>query len=229
MNRNQSIPWDAPFGRAAGPGAQRLAWEALIADTESVVGIVDGDGRIHFANDLARRGLGVEPDADLSTRTLHEFFPEDYVEERLSLIRRALETGRPLTVLGMTFGCWVRSVYRPIAPDNTTALVVCRPATETDRAEAGDAACEDVVHAQTHDMGPLAALTQRELEVLRLIGEGLSTAQIADKLHRSVKTMEWHRVALGAKLKVKSRVELARIALRAGLSNLHVGAQRLPM
>lgn len=229
MNRNQPIPWDVGPGRGATYGPQQLAWQALVADTDSLVGVLDGDGHILFANEVARRGLGVDPGADLSARTIHEFFPDDYVDERLSIVRRVLETGKALTVLGMTFGSWNRSVYRPVPPDNTAVLVVCRPATDADRADATDAACEGVIQARTHDMGPLAALTQRELEVLRLIGEGLSTAQIADKLHRSVKTMEWHRVALGAKLKVKSRVELARIALRAGLSNLHAGAQRLPM
>ena len=58
------------------------------------------------------------------------------------------------------------------------------------------------------------------MEILRLIGEGLSTSEIAENLHRSVKTVEWHRVSLGNKLGVTNRVELARIAISAGLVTL---------
>jgi DNA-binding NarL/FixJ family response regulator len=55
---------------------------------------------------------------------------------------------------------------------------------------------------------------------LKLIGIGLSTADIARRLERSVKTVEWHRVSLGEKLGVTNRVELARIAIAAGLVSL---------
>ncbi len=68
----------------------------------------------------------------------------------------------------------------------------------------------------------MSALTERELEVLAFIGEGLATAEIARRLHRSAKTVEWHRRSLGSKLRVTNRVELARIAIRAGLTHLGI-------
>jgi hypothetical protein len=74
-----------------------------------------------------------------------------------------------------------------------------------------------VLRARNDDTGALNVLTTREIEILCLIGEGFSTADIAKHLHRSVKTIEWHRVALGTKLGISNRVELARIAIRAGL------------
>jgi DNA-binding NarL/FixJ family response regulator len=76
------------------------------------------------------------------------------------------------------------------------------------------------IRTRYDDMGPLASLTSRELDIIRLIGAGLSTAEIAKRLHRSVKTIEWHRVSLGNKLGVANRVELARIAIGAGLVSL---------
>ncbi len=79
-----------------------------------------------------------------------------------------------------------------------------------------------VVVAHFNDLGPLSALTERELEVLAFIGEGLSTAEIAQRLHRSTKTVEWHRRLLGSKLNATNRVELARIAIRAGLTHLGI-------
>lgn len=63
-------------------------------------------------------------------------------------------------------------------------------------------------------------MTAREREVLIHIGRGLSTAEIASTLGRSTKTVEWHRVSLGNKLGITNRVELARIAIRAGVTAL---------
>lgn len=63
-------------------------------------------------------------------------------------------------------------------------------------------------------------LTPRQREVLALIGQGLSTAEIARRLYRTVKTIESHRLMLGKRLGARNRVELARIAIRAGLTDL---------
>ncbi|HEU0202883.1 MAG TPA: response regulator transcription factor [Burkholderiaceae bacterium] len=60
---------------------------------------------------------------------------------------------------------------------------------------------------------PLAMLSDRQLEVLRLMGEGLGSSQIATAMNLSVKTIESHRGALKAKLGAKSNTELIRIAV----------------
>ena len=57
-------------------------------------------------------------------------------------------------------------------------------------------------------------LTDREFEVFQLIGQGLSTKEMADKLHVSVKTIEVHRVNIKAKLKTPTAPELIRYAVR---------------
>lgn len=66
------------------------------------------------------------------------------------------------------------------------------------------------------------SLSDRELDVLRLIGEGLSTAEIASALHRSTKTIETHRAALKAKLSLKSGLELVHYAARWGAQRENV-------
>lgn len=53
-----------------------------------------------------------------------------------------------------------------------------------------------------------ANLTSREVEILGLIGEGLTNRDIADRLYLSVRTVEWHRGRLTHKLGVTSRSEL---------------------
>jgi DNA-binding NarL/FixJ family response regulator len=59
---------------------------------------------------------------------------------------------------------------------------------------------------------PLAGLTDRELHVFELIGKGVSTAAIADRLHVSVKTIETYRSNIRQKLHVKDATELLRYA-----------------
>ena len=61
---------------------------------------------------------------------------------------------------------------------------------------------------------PVDHLTDRELQVLSLIGKGLGTRQIAEKLHLSVKTVENHREHIKAKLKLRTSTELMRYAVR---------------
>jgi len=58
-----------------------------------------------------------------------------------------------------------------------------------------------------------ASLTNREFEVLRLIGFGFGTRQIAEKLKRSVKTIEAHRANIKDKLGLKTGTELIRYAI----------------
>jgi DNA-binding CsgD family transcriptional regulator len=64
---------------------------------------------------------------------------------------------------------------------------------------------------------PLAGLTPRELEVLRLLVEGRSNRQIAEQLFISGKTASVHVTNLLAKLGVHSRLEAAAMARRLGL------------
>ncbi len=60
-------------------------------------------------------------------------------------------------------------------------------------------------------------LTAREIEVLRLIAQGYTNSQAAEMLCISVRTVEYHRSNLTAKLNMHSRVELIRYAEENGL------------
>jgi DNA-binding NarL/FixJ family response regulator len=64
---------------------------------------------------------------------------------------------------------------------------------------------------------PEDALTERELEVLSLVAEGLTNRQIALKLNISIKTVQSHRANLMDKLNLHDRTELVRYAIRRGL------------
>jgi DNA-binding NarL/FixJ family response regulator len=60
---------------------------------------------------------------------------------------------------------------------------------------------------------PLANLSDRELEVFRLISQGQSRRHIAEALHLSVKTIETHRAHIMRKLNLGNTMELNRFAL----------------
>jgi DNA-binding NarL/FixJ family response regulator len=72
----------------------------------------------------------------------------------------------------------------------------------------------NLVGAQDHDRrSPLDALSDRELEVLRRMGEGQSTRQIAEELHLSVKTIETHQARAKEKLSLRTSRELVQYAI----------------
>jgi len=56
-------------------------------------------------------------------------------------------------------------------------------------------------------------LSDRELEIFRFIGQGYGTRQIADELHISIKTVEFHRENIRAKLQLKNTFELVQRAI----------------
>jgi DNA-binding NarL/FixJ family response regulator len=66
----------------------------------------------------------------------------------------------------------------------------------------------------------LDRLSDRELQVFRLIAEGLSIREIAEKLFLSVKTIETHREHIKEKLKLTSSNQLLRYAVQHGVNNV---------
>lgn len=203
-------------GLGRGDATQGAFWEALVHDSGAHVMVVDTDGVVRYANSSLAACLGASV---VVGRRLAELTDSDVATERLALVRRVAESGKPLTVDGRVKGVMLRCVMRLLSAGEKPArvLIVARPLSP------GVPPPTDTEHvlASVDDAGVLKALTEREIEILRLIAEGMSTSAIALRLGRSVKTVEWHRVSLGEKLGVSNRVELARIAIRAGLTGLH--------
>jgi DNA-binding NarL/FixJ family response regulator len=72
---------------------------------------------------------------------------------------------------------------------------------------------QSMVKGKSQAMGTLAQLSDRELEIVQLIGQGLSTSEISGRLGISSKTVESHRGNIRAKLSLKSGAELARFSI----------------
>lgn len=186
-------------------------WRALCDDP--YVWVVNADGIIRFVNESgAQFYLGVAAEEVVGKR-LGEVFPETFTRERMEVVRRTLETSSSVRFSTHWGGQWLRARVWPMESPEAAVLVVVRPCfDECPRAD------ESLLELLERDGRPLGALSPTGRLVLAGIGEGWSTAEIARRMHRSVKTVEWHRGALGRRLGCANRVALARLALLAGLS-----------
>jgi DNA-binding NarL/FixJ family response regulator len=71
------------------------------------------------------------------------------------------------------------------------------------------------------DGTPIDRLTDRELEIFQLLGEGSPVRDIAKRLHVSVKTVEAHRTHIKEKLNIRTSPELLRYAIQMSLTERH--------
>jgi DNA-binding NarL/FixJ family response regulator len=70
-------------------------------------------------------------------------------------------------------------------------------------------------HPRTGSHRELDKMTDRELQVFQLIGDGLSRHEIAQRLHLDVNTVETYRSRIKEKLQLKDALELRQYAIRA--------------
>jgi two-component system, NarL family, response regulator NreC len=102
----------------------------------------------------------------------------------------------------------------------TAIRAVYHGRTFVDLTRPGEIAPDDEVRRVGRDSpagGQPRPLSQREAEVLRLLAQGHTNREAADHLAVSVKTIETHRKRLNDKLGLKSRAQLFRFAVEAGL------------
>jgi DNA-binding CsgD family transcriptional regulator len=80
-----------------------------------------------------------------------------------------------------------------------------------------DAIAARLQTAQTRPAYP-AGLTEREVDVLRLVAQGLTNAQVAERLFVSPRTVDFHLRSIYGKIGVTSRAGATRFALEHGLN-----------
>ncbi|MEM9052906.1 MAG: response regulator transcription factor [Bacteroidota bacterium] len=73
------------------------------------------------------------------------------------------------------------------------------------------------LNTSSMEMSQLSDLSEREVEVLVEIAKGLTSAEIADVLHISLRTVETHRKNIHQKLDIKNVAGLVRFAIKSGL------------
>lgn len=215
-------------GLAASMPAEAV-WSALVTEPGTGVSIFDIDGLCLFMSQTACDiliGRGVRSE-QVNGHHAREFFPEEWVAQRLILLQNIRDGGEPRGIRTIWRGyqqvTWITLIQDepedvPGGGEKPKERFLCitrRVSADTTTEIPGGV---EVVDSNVMRLGTLDVLSARELEVLALIGQGLSLKEIASVLHRSYKTVDNHRAAIGAKLKVDDRVKLAEIARRAGLT-----------
>lgn len=201
----------------APPSAADPFWNALVHDSGAAVAVFDPDGWIQYANPVFLRMSGAKTFEEVRRLSIEQRLQHDMAEERLAILRDVVRNGHAQMFKDLRGGRALVVTARPFPGQPQFALAVYRPADIPNWASDADPTDVDAAQIKHVDPGPLAVLSEREREILALIGQGLTSAQIAKKLCRTIKTIEWHRSAIARKLKTKDRVALAQLAIQAGL------------
>jgi DNA-binding CsgD family transcriptional regulator len=192
--------------------------QALLQDTHLPLALIDASGVYRYCSTDKARLLGTTPDKVIG-QNVAQVLGKDLAAERMEQVAAATGSGRPMLVECTLFGTQTRTVIRPIpgSADSPALALVVHHVGHASANVAPDRAMYDVVRSRIAPPIPVAQLTARERDVLALIAQGYTQAQIAEQLGRSVKTIEWHRASLGKKLGVGTAVELSHIAYQNGL------------
>lgn len=170
------------------------AWIAISQTAGVGVNIADTNGGLLFVNNTSLILFSGTTDADYTyytVKTIADFHPKEFVAERLSLIAQVFRKGKP-----------IESTNWPLK-DNLTphnrVLVKSRTSGSSVMPHANPPEVESVESTYI-DLGTLNVLTKRELEVMVLVGHGISIPKLASILFRSPKMIKRHKTAIGKKL-----------------------------
>ena len=214
---NQDYPPDAVGRPDWRTGTSTVLFDALTADTGCAVAVLHSTGRILECNAACASLLAKSDPSTVISAPLTRFLTPAVGDVHRDAQKRTLLFGQPVLIDGPFAGARTLATYRLLdASGANTLLLTLARWTPTRNPEPQI----ETISISAEKCGPLASLSHKELFVLRGIASGYSSAQIASAMQRSVKTVERHRVSLGSKLHVRTRVELANIAWLWGIEPL---------
>ncbi|MDT8305134.1 MAG: response regulator transcription factor [Anaerolineae bacterium] len=185
---------------------------AIFDDLELVAEASSGEQALSLAGeqrpdvvlmDLVMPGM----DGVTTTRKLRELYPEIRVVALTSfreeeLVQAALQAG--------AIGYLLKDI-------GATALAEAVRAAHRGQATLAPEAAQALIQAAQNPPAAAPAFTEREREVLRLMVQGMSNAEIAESLVVSTSTVKFHVSNILSKLGAGSRTEAVAIALQEGL------------
>jgi DNA-binding CsgD family transcriptional regulator len=181
------------------------------------------DGTIVFANTVATHGFAGVDTNTVKGKHLTEVTPPDWAVERIGYIQRAAQTGKAIPMIDLIAGTRLYTTLRPVEIEHrgqieTLVFVTVEPISPAQLQRIRNRLGEgELITAEHIDLGRLNVLTAREIEVLALMGKGLRQKDIAQKLCRSVSTIDRHRERIGIKLGITDRADLIVVAREAVL------------
>lgn len=201
-------------------------WSAFMHDPLLGVQILRDDGAILFINDPAARLIYGETykAEDCINRNARDFLPPQFYEERIATLKVLARENKTRVSRGIVNGRQLVSTLIPISAPESIAqghgvfLALTRHVVGPVKQMVGADDAGSLVVTRTLRLGPLDCLSPRELEILAMIGLGMSTPEISRKLSRSANTINDHRKSISRKLGVTKRARLAEVAQIAGLT-----------
>jgi DNA-binding CsgD family transcriptional regulator len=181
------------------------------------------DGTVLFANKIVVNAFPGFDSETIIGQNLMDLAPKAWAEERIKYMQLAIKREHPIILLEILAGTRLSSTLNPIkihrdGKEEWLLFITVEHVTPAKlRWLRSRKSSEELVDAQVVDLGGLAVLTPRELEVLALMGQGMRQKQIAERLHRSVSTIDRHRERIGVKLGITDRIELVGMAREAAL------------
>jgi DNA-binding NarL/FixJ family response regulator len=192
MTDDITVVGEARTGREAVDAAERLRPDVVLMD----ISMPELDGV-----ETCRRIRQQAPEVRVLFLTMHE--AEEY-------FFRALQAGAAGYIIKRTAAAELVAAVRAVARHEAFLSPTVARALVTEYAERS--AASDVAEGDRYN-----ALTAREKEVLKLVGEGCTSQEIANALHLSVKTVQTHRAAVMQKLGLRDVTHLVRFTVRRGL------------
>lgn len=206
----------------------RLA-QAFELDPNVSAILLEADGTLVYVNRAARLVYNSQDEAQLDRtgQKLQDFMPAEWAEERLSWFRKSLASERPVAVHHLYRGQLVAVTIYPLYDTSRVWRILAISRRAAPGESDAPSADFDRVETQFAELGALGALTPRELEVFVLLGTGISTPDAATRLHRSPKTIERHKSAIGRKLGASTMVGIATLATKSGIHERHLALRRV--
>jgi DNA-binding CsgD family transcriptional regulator len=220
-NQESSKPTQSHFG--IDTDVRLTAMSALATDPSVAVTLMRDDGKILWGNERAAKLWAGEHATvqEYIGRDIKDLQPKEWNSIRQEIFARVRSGGRPVVLRLMWKAKQYFSLFRLIKGsllEHDRFLIVTRHVPSEEPTRSPIDSTFELMEADAIGLGHLDVLTPRELEVLALVGQGMSTKEISRALSRSEKTIENHRYSIGKKLESSSPVRLAEIARQAGLT-----------
>ncbi len=194
-------------------------WDAFSRSPGIGVSIIDTNGQLLFVNDTSCALFFETLEVDYVGKTLSDLHPPEFAIERHEVIRRSIQHNKPIHMSHVYHGRRIESTIWPILdkkpPFDRVIVISNRGAFDIEL----DQGASNIEHYSTKhiELGTLDVLSNRELEVLVLLGHGQNVPEIAAMLHRSPKTIQRHKAAISEKLHLHGQAELVKLVSKLGL------------
>jgi DNA-binding CsgD family transcriptional regulator len=195
-------------------------WQALSQTPGIGISITDIQGNLIFVNDTSLVLFSGQVAIDYRGKSIADFHPAAFVKERLELIRRVLSENRPLRIHHVYAGHSITSTVWPLKDrgiSKSRVIVVSRagPPQPADNLVQQNI---ETFHTEYIELGSMNVLSQRELEVLVLLGHGLTIPEAAKLLNRSPKTIQRHKESISKKIHLHRQSDLVELVTGIGLT-----------